>query len=275
MSRNRSTRNLTIAPLEMLDDRIVPSGTGITSLPIATQEAFVTTRAGQALGSVFTQYVNYEQAGASGAFTPTLSGQIYFSGTSVGVDIIFHGGNYNTLVGQLKGIGMQVTATEQQDGIVEGYLPISQLPVVASNGYATTISPVYKPVIKAPPATPTNAANETLVTNRGGQSLGTIYTQYINYELAGAKGSFTSSLANEIYISGSSVGVTISIGGGGDYNTVLGQLESIGMQVTATAPQDGLVEGYLPIAQLPVVANDGYITGISPVYKPILKGGIF
>ncbi len=271
MNRPRPTRTLTIGSLETLDERIVPSGTGITALPVATQEAFVTTRAGQALGSIYTQYVNYEAAGASGSFTPTQANQIYTSGTAVGVDIRFSGGDFNTLVGQLKGIGMQVTATAPQYGLVEGYLPDSQLPVVASNGYATTISPVYKPVANVvTPTTSSNSTDEALVTNRGGQNLGTIYTEYVNYELAGAQGNFTSSLSNRIFMDGMSVGVDIRFDGG-DFNTMIAQLEGLGMQVTATSAQYSLVEGFLPISQLPVVANDGYVSSLSPIYKPSLN----
>jgi hypothetical protein len=226
MTHKRSNRTLAIGPLESLDQRIVPSGTGITSMPIATQEAFVATRAGQTLGSVFTQYVSYEQGGAVGAFAPTQAGQIFISGTSVGVDIDFHGGDFNTLVGQLKSIGMQVTATAPQVGLVEGYLPIGDLPIVASNGYATSISPVYRPVnYPLTPATGVSASNEALVTTRGGLDLGTIYTQYVNFETEDSQGTFTSTLANKIFISGTSVGVDISVGNGGNFNTVLSQLE--------------------------------------------------
>jgi len=270
MYRRRPIRNLAIRPLESLDERIVPSGVGITALPVATQEAFVTERAGQALGTIYTQYVNYQAAGASGSFTSTLSNQIYMSGTSVGVDITFNGGNLSTLVGELQGIGMQVTATSTQDSIVEGYLPISQLPVVASNGYATTIAPVYEPIVHTTSTTTgTTATEEALVTNRAGEALGSIFTQYVNYEQAGASGSFTSTFSNQIYMSGTSVGVNISFSSSGNFSTLVSQLEGIGMQVTASSSQDLVVEGYLPISQLPVVANDGYVTSISPVYKPI------
>ncbi len=266
MYRRRSTRTLSV---ETLDDRIVPSGTGITSLPIATQEAFVTERAGQALGTIFTQYENYEAAGASGTFSSNESNQIYLSGTSVGVDVNFGGGNYNTLLGQLKSIGMNVTATSTLDSLVEGYLPIANLPIVASNGYVSSIAPVYKPESYAtvPTVTGSTASDEALVSNKGGEALGSIYTQYVNDEQAGSSATFTSSFSNQIYISGTSVGVDVRFNGG-NLNTLVSQLEEVGMQVTAISAQDEIVEGYLPIANLPVVASNGYVSSLSPVYKP-------
>jgi hypothetical protein len=253
MNRNRPTRTFAVSALEVLDERIVPTtGLSITQLPVATQEAFVSNRAGEALGSIFTQYENYEAAGASGTFTSSLSNQIYMSGTSVGVDIQFSGGNYSTL---------------PQYGYVEGYLPISELPTVASNGYASTIKPVDEPVIHTTTPSSTTSSNEALVTSRGGEALGSIFNQFIAYELAGASGNFSSTFANQIYLSGTSVGVTITLDGS-NFNTMVSQLESIGMNVTATMSQDGLVEGYLPIGQLPTVLGYASVTGISPVYKP-------
>jgi hypothetical protein len=271
MNRHRPSRTLAIGSLETLDERIVPAAISITALPVATQEAFVIERAGSTLGSVYTQYVDYEAAGASGTFTPTQAGQIYMSGTSVGVNLTFQGGNLTTLISQLKGIGMDVTATAPQEGIVAGYLPISQLPVVASNGYATNIAPVTKPVeFATAAATTTTATQETFVTTRSGTSLGTLYAQYVSYEQAGASGSFTSTLSNRLYISGTSVGVEITFSGG-DYTTLVSQLKGIGMDVTATAPQEGIVVGYLPISQLPVIASNGYATNIAPVTKSTLR----
>jgi hypothetical protein len=271
MNRHRPTRALAIGSLEALDERIVPAAVSITALPVATQEAFVTDRAGPTLGSVYTQYVDYEAAGASGTFTPTQAGQIYLSGTSVGVNLTFQGGNLATLIGQLQGIGMDVTATATQEGIVEGYLPISQLPVVASNGYATSIAPVAKPVeFTTAVTTTTTATQEAFVTTRAGASLGTLYAQYVSYEQAGASGTFTSTLSNQLYISGTSVGVEITFSGG-DYTTLIGQLQGIGMDITATAPQEGIVEGYLPISQLSVIASNGFATSIVPAVKPTLR----
>src|SRR6185312_15632270 len=117
-----------VHPLESLDKRIVPSGGNPPT--IAANEALVATRGGPALGAIYQEFANYEQAGAKGAFTPSEANRIYFSGTSVGIDIRFNGGNFSTLLGQLKGIGMQVTATAPQSEIVEDYLPIAQLPTV-------------------------------------------------------------------------------------------------------------------------------------------------
>jgi hypothetical protein len=171
---------------------------------------------------------------------------------------------------------MKVTTFSIPTSTVEGYLPISELPVVASNGYATTIQPVYQPIVHAETSTPatssnTTAANEALVNNRGGQVLGTIYTQYINFETAGGTGTFTSSLSSRYYLSGTSVGVSIRLSSSGNFSTLVSQLEEAGLQVSATSTQNLLVEGYLPIAELPVIANDAYVVGLSALSKPVSR----
>ncbi len=73
--------------------------------------------------------------------------------------------------------------------------------------------------------------------------------------------------SNQIVIAGAAVGVDIRTTPA-NYNAMLTQMESLGMLVTATAPQVGVIEGFLPIVQLPLVAANAGLTGMSPVYKP-------
>jgi hypothetical protein len=148
MSHQRPTRTLTIRPLESLDERIVPSGVGISPSANPANEVIVATRGGQVLGAIYQEYVKYEQGGGQGKFHPSQSSRIPFNGTAVGVDIRSGVGNFDALVGKLRGLGMEVTATSPQNGIVEGYLPISRLPAVADNGDVIGLSPTFRPILR-------------------------------------------------------------------------------------------------------------------------------
>ena len=260
MNRNRTARQQARPSLESLDNRVLLSG--------ATDQALVVAKGGQALGAIYQEFITYETAGSHGTFQPVEANRILFNGTTVGVDVRFTGGDFNTLVSQLKGIGMQVTATSPGTEIVEGYLPIGQLPVVAANGLTTSLSPIYKPVLNNPPPVPNTAADLATVTAKGGQALGSIYGQFVTYQQGGSQGTFTPPEAGRIYLSGNSVGVDIRINPS-SFNLVVGQLQGIGFVVTASLPQNGLVEGYLPISQLPVVARNGLVTSLAPIYKPV------
>ena len=269
MSRTRPARRMTPGSPERLDERVVPSNVPlITDLPIATQETFVTRRAGTDLGAVFTEFVNYEKTGAHGTFIPPQASTTYILGNSVGVNLQYStSGNFNTLVSQLKGIGMKVTSTLPQYRLVEGYLPISQLPIVAANSYANSISPVYKPALSGGGGGSTSS-DVTLVANRGGQALGQLYSQFLSYS---GSGTFTTTLSKTIMVQGTSVGVDLVFNGSGDFNTQIAQLQGVGMKITATNAKLGIVEGYLPISELPAIARDGYISNIAPIYKPIIR----
>ena len=263
MNRRRPARNLTISPVESLDRRIVPSGAALDSAALG---AIVTAKGGPTLGAIYREYVAYEQSGGKGEFRPAESGRVSFEGTSVGVDVRFGGGDFNALVGQLKGIGMHVTATVPRLGLVEGYLPISALPAVAGNSHEAGLAPNYKPVPF--PALDTTTQQGTLVARKGGSTLGAIYREYVAYEQSGGKGEFRPAESGRVSFEGTSVGVDVRFGGG-DFNALVGQLKGIGMHVTATVPRLGLVEGYLPISALPAVAGNSHEAGLAPNYKPV------
>ena len=281
MIDRRPHRKMTINPPESLDERIVPSGLAVTHLSVAAQEAIVSAKGGQVLGSIYQEYISYEHSVSHGAFSPSEAGQVLLKGLSIGVDIHLSG-NFNNLVKQLRGEGLKVTALTAKAGDVQGYLPISELPTVVTNGHETGISPIAvsgsvavsppTPVVVSPTVTSPSAVSDpvTVVSTKGGPELGSIYQQYLTYEQAGGQGAFVPSQSGRIAFSGTSVGVEIRISG--DLNAAVGQLQGSGMLVTATSAQSGIVEGYVPIADLPTVAGDGQVIGLSPIYRPILRG---
>ncbi len=298
MNDRRHHRTMKINPLESLDERIVPSG-------LAASEAVVAAKGGPALGAIYQEYVKYENSGHHGAFASAESGQVALLGTTVGVNIHLNG-NFNNLLKQLHKDGMTVTSTNTQAGDVQGFLPIGKLPPVVTSGHTASIAPIFLGVSTPAPApapvvatvfvptvsalsasvpsavTPTAAAvtvsplsspsggSDSVVTAKGGHILGSIYQEYLNYLSAGSTGTFSPVESREVQFRGTSVGVDVHVNG--NVAAIAAELASNGMQVTATAPQAAIVEGYLPIAELPTVASDASVTSLSPIYKAVGLG---
>jgi hypothetical protein len=106
-------------------------------------------KAGQDLITIYQEYVQYENNGGTGAFVSSMSGVIVIKGTNVGVDLHWNGtGDFNGYVTSLQNLGMQIQATDPTSGIVEGMLPIAQLPTVAGLSQTKSLSPMYIPIIR-------------------------------------------------------------------------------------------------------------------------------
>ncbi|HWE38007.1 MAG TPA: Ig-like domain-containing protein [Isosphaeraceae bacterium] len=137
-----------------------------------------------------------------------------------------------------------------------------------------------------PPAWVPTTANLHDVNNgplaKAGAALITTYFNYQNYlTIQNHSPSFAASVQNTqaktLQFQGDSVGVDVSIftDAKSSYADAETALKNLGMQVTATDAQQGIVEGFLPIAELPTVVAlrtvDGYslVAGISPIYRPI------
>jgi hypothetical protein len=77
--------------------------------------------------------------------------------------------------------------------------------------------------------------------------------------------------ANMVVIQGSSVGIQVHDGDAAEFNSLLTELQSAGMQVTISSAQSGTIVGMLPISQLPAVAALPQTPGIMPEFIPSLK----
>ena len=70
---------------------------------------------------------------------------------------------------------------------------------------------------------------------------------------------------NLLQISGTSVMVNLKMASGGDFSTFLSQLQSDGLSVSTSSATYGLVDGMLPIADLPAVATvAASVTAVPP-----------
>jgi hypothetical protein len=125
----------------------------------------------------------------------------------------------------------------------------------------------HHPPATKPPTIPTSTG--TLPANVS-QPLQTLYQEYQTFLSAGGNGTFTSSQANLIVINGTKVGVEAH-SSGGDFNAFVAALKSDGVQILASDATYGIVEGMMPIAQLPTIAVRPQTLSVTPMYKPMLS----
>lgn len=132
--------------------------------------------AGQLLISAYSNYQVFLSKGGTTGFdyssSNSLNKLILFQGNSVGVNVSVYtdaNSSLNNAISALQNLGMSVTGTDQAMGIVEGFLPISQLPTAANLStvdgarQVVNISPIFHPTINASP--PPIQADQTLFAN--------------------------------------------------------------------------------------------------------------
>jgi len=135
---------------------------------------------------------------------------------------------------------------------------------------APAIAPTFTVSNDPLPTTPSPDVVKNGPLAKAGQTLISIYEEY---QQQGAGTTFTSSQAGFVLIQGTNVGVDIQ-SAGGDFNAFVSQLTKLGMQVRATDAAHGTVEGLLPIAQIPTVAQNPDTLDMSPISRPQLSGGL-
>jgi hypothetical protein len=101
--------------------------------------------------------------------------------------------------------------------------------------------------------------------------LQSLYSQYETYASSGGGGTFSPTGVNLLVINGTNVGIQVKDSNTGDFNTLTTELLSDGMQILVSDPTYGIVEGMIPIAQLPTVAQVPQSVSITPMLNPILQ----
>ena len=94
-----------------------------------------------------------------------------------------------------------------------------------------------------------------------------VYSQFLTYVAAGAKGTFNPTTTAPIEFVGVDMGIDIR--GTGSLTTYIKSLQSEGMVVTAFVASIDLVEGYVPPQDLPQIAENPLTVGGLPMYKPV------
>jgi hypothetical protein len=75
--------------------------------------------------------------------------------------------------------------------------------------------------------------------------------------------------ANLVQLQGTDVGIDVHVGNAADFNSLVTALENAGMQITVTSAEYGIVDGFLPVAQLPAIAALTDAPSVTPLYQPM------
>jgi hypothetical protein len=282
LTRPRSERRIRRTlhfDLERLDDRIVPSTIGAgrrITPPVAMVQVRPEMQAppmqpldaqqgdqgnpanGMALSAnvaprlrlVYAQYMTFIGMAAGGAIAPTRVSQAVVSSALVGVNVhTTHTAHFRGLLEQLRDAGLRVTRASAASANVSGILPIVRLPAVANLSPALIV---------------------TLPTNVGWrlQSLNLQYQAFVN---AGGEGTFSPTGVEGMQINGTHVRVKVSTIDVRQFPRILAELERDGLRVTQSSPLDGVIDGKLPIGQIPAVAKISPMVTIKPLLEPHLR----
>jgi hypothetical protein len=77
-------------------------------------------------------------------------------------------------------------------------------------------------------------------------------------------------VAGKVVIQGTNVGIQVKDNNPADFATLVSQLQAAGMQISSSSATYGLVEGLLPIAQLPAVAGLPEVPSVTPMFQPMV-----
>jgi hypothetical protein len=153
------------------------------------------------------------------------------------------GGSFST--GSAKGAG----------GSVSPAVPVSMIPISPSaiTPTPTTPSQVTPSPVNASPL----PANVSVV-------LGSVYQEFQNGTLP------TSPQPGQPEIRGNNVGIQIHSSDPSDFASMVANAESLGLQVTTVSSDFDIVVGFLPIANLPAIAQLAGAPSITPTLTPAL-----
>jgi hypothetical protein len=261
-SKRRIERTLHFE-LEILDDRIVPSTIGggeRATLPRAMVQVRLETQAPpmQPLNAhqgghdnptdatalpanvapsfrlVYAQYMAFVEMAAAGAIAQTPVSQAVVSSALVDLNVhTTYSTHFRELLEQLRDAGLRVNRAAAASGNVSGILPIARLPAIANLSPALIVT------------LPSNVDWRL-------ESLNLQYQAFVN---VGAEGTFSPIGVEGLQINGTHVRVSVSTLDIRQFAGILAELQSDGLRVTQSSLLDGVIDGKLPIGQLPTVAN--------------------
>jgi hypothetical protein len=141
-----------------------------------------------------------------------------------------------------------------------------------------TIGPPSRPPVVVPvspitpaPTTPTTPGSTTLPVNVP-PILATIYQEYEAWVNGGEQGPFTTPKGpGQVEVQGTSVGIDVHDGNPGDFAALGAELSNLGMQIVASDATHGTYAGFLPITQLPALAELPQMPNLSPMLYPELN----
>jgi len=117
------------------------SRTAVTNDNISDVKNGPLAKAGQELINLYLDYQAFKAAGGEGTFRSTHAPSIQVVGNNVRIDVKGASGTASALAG----LGMNIESNDPRTGIIEGLLPIAQLPNAAQLSQVTMIGPVHYP----------------------------------------------------------------------------------------------------------------------------------
>jgi hypothetical protein len=123
-------------------DQIV-AGTGGTG---AGSQTIFPANVSPTLGVIYNAY-EQNPGGFPASLSGTAASSVVIQGSNVGIQV--HDSNpadFDLLLTELQNDGLQVTSSSAYYGTIEGMLPISQLPAVATLSGAPSIAPQFQPM---------------------------------------------------------------------------------------------------------------------------------
>jgi len=157
-----------------------------------------------------------------------------------------------------------------------GMMPPSPAPPIGNSSHVTTPPPGMMPPSPAPPmtsqtnASATGSAGSTSLPANVSGPLQSLYQQYEAFVSSGGSGDFSPTGLNKLEIDGTNVGINVYTSDSANFDTLLSQLQSDGLQVTSDSAAYGTIDGTISIAQLAAIAQISPNISISPIYRPML-----
>jgi hypothetical protein len=294
MNPNRHARTLLINSLEVLDERIVPSSMASS---VAAHEAALAAKTPIAIDVHFSGVTSKTLKSFEKELT---SDKVKLGSISLKTDVAVGAAPRSELaaIAKLKHVtnvsafALSVPKTPATPVPVATTMTTpsasTQIPdpvaTPTSSSSGSTFAAVAKsiagdPTINTPTPTSTPMTSTTptvstspttpLLSAKGGAGLATIYSEYEADVQAGSTFTPTASQTKLYYISGTSIQLEVSVAAG-NLNAMVATLEQLGMTnvMTAVPGQVGIIEGSMPIAQLPTVAENANVIGMPPALRP-------
>jgi hypothetical protein len=271
MREQRRHVSMVVSPLEMLDDRIVPSVMGsvpTTAAPLANHHSHHhanhvhahVSRAHAAHRIVLAPGIGNAlaratQAAAAASATP--SAVTAQSSTAA---------SGNPVIAQTSGASNTPSTTSTPTVAVVATAPATSGSGGNPSSGPSPTSPTSPGGSGTPSVTPSLTDLKSGPLAKAGQDLIAVYQEFQQH---GGGDSFTSSEAARIQFQGANVGFD-AVSTGGNFDAFVSAMTSLGMQVTRTDASHSLVEGFLPISRLPDAAQNPLTLNLSPIYRPEL-----
>jgi hypothetical protein len=140
--------------------------------------------------------------------------------------------------------------------------PVSTTPVTTT---PVTTTPITTAPVSTTPVTTSPTSPSLPLPANASTLLATVYQEFQNGDLP------TTNEPGQVEIQGINVGIQIHSSDPTDFASMVANAENLGLQVTIESDSFDIVVGFLPIANLPAIAQLSGSPSITPVFTPQLN----